>query len=84
MATFNVKVVVEYEYEVECDTAEEAEKQGWNYEDYAHHASVDKIEVEEVEEVEDEPDDETDDAYALASAGFGTDEDYGGSNDYDY
>ena len=33
----------------------------------------------EEDEVEDEPDcDDGDDGYALASAGFGTDEDYGG------
>lgn len=54
MATWNVKVVVEYEYEVEADTYELAEKQGWEYEDYGYCATVDSIEVEE----QDEPDEE--------------------------
>lgn len=49
MATFNVKVVVHYEYEVEADTEEQADKQGWDYEDYAHHATVYSIDTEEVE-----------------------------------
>ena len=47
-----VKVLVEYNYEVEADTAEEAEEQGWNYEDYRYNASVDEIKVEELEEGE--------------------------------
>jgi hypothetical protein len=78
MATFNVKVVVEFEYEVEADDKAEAEQAGWKWEDYTPWASVDSIEVDEVED-EDEDDftnDETDDEYALASAGFGNDEDY--------
>lgn len=50
MAKFEVTVMVEYVYEVEADSIEEAEKQGWDYEDYAHHASVDSIEVAELEE----------------------------------
>lgn len=54
MATWNVKVVVEYEYEVEADTYEDAEKQGWEYEEYYYTGTVDSIEVEE----QDEPDEE--------------------------
>jgi hypothetical protein len=54
MAVWNVKVVVEYEYEVEADTYEQAEKQGWEYEEYYYTGTVDSIEVEE----QDEPDEE--------------------------
>ena len=44
-----VKVVVEYNYEVEADNAEQAEGEGWNYEDYRYNASVEDIRVEELE-----------------------------------
>lgn len=54
MATWNVKVVVEYEYEVEADTYEEAEKQGWEYEEYYYCGTVDSIECEEQDEPEEE------------------------------
>jgi 2-phospho-L-lactate guanylyltransferase (CobY/MobA/RfbA family) len=57
MATFNVKVVVSYEYEVEADSADEAEKMGWKYEDYYQFGEVDSIDVEE-QESEDEDEDE--------------------------
>ena len=50
MATYRVTVNVEYEYEVEADSVEEAEKQGWNYEEHAYTAQVDDIRVEEKEE----------------------------------
>ena len=56
MATWNVKVVVEYEYEVEADTFEEAEKQGWEYEEYYYCGTVDSIECEEQDEPEDDED----------------------------
>jgi len=77
MATYNVKVVVELDYEVEADNEAEAEQAGWKWESYRNFSFVDSITVEEVEEVEeDNYDDETDDEYALASAGHGNDEDY--------
>lgn len=57
MATYNVKVIVEYEYEVDCDTPEEAEKEGWNYEDYGAWASVYSIDVEDITEEEEEEED---------------------------
>jgi hypothetical protein len=57
MATYNVKVIVHYEYEVECDNEDDAIKQGWNYEDYAHHAEVFSIDADEVEQYE-EPEEE--------------------------
>lgn len=55
MPTFDVKVIVEYNYEVEAETPEEAEEQGWEYEDYSWTAEVYSIEVDEQpEEDEDE------------------------------
>jgi hypothetical protein len=56
MATYDVKVSVTYFYEVQADSDEEAEKQGWMYEDYAHFAEVEDITVSEQEEDEDEDD----------------------------
>ena len=50
MNTYNIKVTVEYEYEVEAETYEEAEKQGWEYEEYNYTGSVYDIEVDLVEE----------------------------------
>ena len=47
MATYDVKVVVTYMYEVEADNEQEAEEQGWHYEDYAYSAEVYSIDVEE-------------------------------------
>ena len=54
MPTYDVKVKVTYYYEVEADSDEEAEKQGWMYEDYAHFGEVEDITVEEQEEEDDE------------------------------
>jgi phosphoribosylformylglycinamidine (FGAM) synthase PurS component len=54
MATYDVTVVVEYMYEVEADSEAEAIEQGWQYEDYAHFASVDSIDVTKISEDEDE------------------------------
>lgn len=56
MATWNVRVLVEYSYEVEADNFEEAEKQGWEYEEYYYTGTVDSIECEE----QDEPDEDDD------------------------
>jgi hypothetical protein len=59
MATYDVKVIVEYNYEVEADSPEEAEEQGWHYEDYAHFAEVYSIEIDnQYEDEEDEEEDE--------------------------
>jgi hypothetical protein len=52
MPTYDIKVIVEYNYEVEADNAEEADKMGWEYEDYAFSGEVYSIEVEEQEEDE--------------------------------
>ena len=59
MATYNITVVVEYDYEYETFTEDpnealdEAENEGWNYENYAHSATVSSIYVDKVEEDED-------------------------------
>ena len=60
---FNVKVVVEYEYEVDVENEELAEKEGWNYEEYSHWASVYSIDVEDVtpEEWDEEEDGDDED-----------------------
>jgi hypothetical protein len=50
MATYDVTVRVTYYYEVEAETDEEAEKQGWMYENYAHFGEVDDIKIREQEE----------------------------------
>jgi hypothetical protein len=52
--------------------------------DYARHFGEDECDEDEEEFGGDEIDDNTDDAYALASAGHGTDEDYycGPADDY--
>ena len=49
MPTFDVKVIVEYNYEVEADSPEEAEEQGWLWEDYTHFSEVYSIHVDEIE-----------------------------------
>jgi hypothetical protein len=52
---YEIKVVVEYNYDVEAETPEQAELMGWQYEDNAFSADVLSIDVTEVvEEVEDE------------------------------
>jgi hypothetical protein len=50
MATWNVVVNVEYNFKVEAETYLDAEKQGWDYEDYGYTAQVDSIDAEEIEE----------------------------------
>jgi hypothetical protein len=58
MGNYEVTVTVEYCYEVEADSIEEAEKQGWDYEDWSHTGIVSDIEVAEFESNEDEGEDE--------------------------
>jgi hypothetical protein len=60
MPIYDVKVVVEYFYEVEADNEEQAEEQGWHYEDHAYSGEVYSIKVDEQpeEEEEDEEEDE--------------------------
>jgi hypothetical protein len=47
MATYDIKVLVEYNYEVEAENKDEAEKMGWEYEDYAYTGEVYSIDVDE-------------------------------------
>lgn len=56
MATYDVKVIVEYMYEVEADSPEEAKEQGWQYEDYAHFADVYSIDVTQTSDDEEDED----------------------------
>jgi len=56
MATYGLTVTVRHYFEVEADSLEEAEAQGWNYEDLTTDAEVDKIVVDEVEADEEDED----------------------------
>jgi hypothetical protein len=58
MPTYDVKVIVEYNYEVEANSEKEAEEQGWMYEDYAYSGEVYSIDVDEQPEPEVELDEE--------------------------
>ena len=56
---YDIKVIVEYNYEVEAENETEAEEQGWHYEDYAYSGEVYSIDVDEqIEEDEVELDEE--------------------------
>jgi len=55
MPTYNIKVLVEYNYEVEAESDKEAEEQGWMYEDYAYSGEVYSIDIDEqIPELEEE------------------------------
>lgn len=58
MGTYYVKVRVDLEYEVEANSVEEAEEQGWHWEDYTHFSDVYSINVEELESDEEEESDD--------------------------
>ena len=58
MAEYEVTVTVTYAFDVEAENVEEAEKQGYNYEDYPFSAIVDSIEVYEYATNEEESEDE--------------------------
>lgn len=49
MPTYEVSVRVDLSYEVEADSREEAEEQGWAWEDYTHFSEVHSIHVDEIE-----------------------------------
>jgi hypothetical protein len=55
---FDIKVTVDYHYEVEAENEAEAEELGWHYEDYAFSGEVYSIKVDEQEEEEVELDEE--------------------------
>jgi hypothetical protein len=54
MPTFDIKVVVEYMYEVEAEDEAAAEELGWHYEDYAYSGEVYSIDVDEQPEPEED------------------------------
>lgn len=54
MPTYDVRVVVEYQFEVEADSGTAAEAEGWKYEDYLRYGEVYSIDVDEIEEEEEE------------------------------
>ena len=54
MAKYDIEVVVSYMYEVDAEDDLEAEKEGWNYENYKHFAQVDSIKIEMIEKDEEE------------------------------
>jgi len=57
MGKYYIKTMVEWSGEVYADTAEEAEKMGWNWETELMYDGVYSIDVEELES--DEDDDES-------------------------
>jgi hypothetical protein len=58
--TYAVKVTVEIEYEVDAESWDDAEKEGWNWEDHRHQASVYSIDVtQQTFDDEDDPEDES-------------------------
>jgi hypothetical protein len=61
MPTFDIKVVVEYFYEVEAENETEAEELGWHYEDYAFSGEVYSIDVTQTSDDEEDEDGETED-----------------------
>jgi hypothetical protein len=53
MEKYRVKVVVEYDYDVEAESYKEAEDMGWHFEDYPYASTVREIDIEQYEEEED-------------------------------
>jgi hypothetical protein len=54
MARFELTVKVEYVFDVEADSIEEAEGLAWEYEDHRHSAEVEDIEVHEYPDEDEE------------------------------
>jgi len=53
---YSIKVTVEVEYEVDAESWDDAEKEGYNWEEHRHHASVYSIDVtQETDNDEDDP-----------------------------
>jgi hypothetical protein len=50
MKEYELQVTVTYNYVVEAESWEDAEKQGWLYEDYSHTGEVESIDVTELDE----------------------------------
>lgn len=81
MPEYNITVRVDYNFDVEAETQEEAEKIAWDeYQKRGVDVQIVEIWVDENSDDEDEdsePDGSWMDEDALSSAGHGTDEDYG-------
>ena len=60
MPMYDIKVIVEYMYEVEAENEAQAEEQGWHYEDYAYSGEVYSIKVIKVDEQEEDEEVELD------------------------
>jgi hypothetical protein len=54
MSVWRITTTVNYTYEVEADTEQEATAEGWRYEDHRGHAEVYDISVEKISEDEEE------------------------------
>jgi hypothetical protein len=54
LTTYNVKVVVEFNYEVEASSVEEATEQGWLWYEPHRYGEVYSINVDEVIDYDDE------------------------------
>ena len=54
MPTYDIKVLVEYNYEIEAENDKQAEEQGWMYEDYSYSGEVYSIDVTQTSEDEDD------------------------------
>lgn len=81
MSEWNITVRVDFNFDVEAETQEEAEKIAFD-EYIKRGVDVQVVEIwtdqtDEDEDEDNEPDESWFDGDALASAGHGTDEDYG-------
>lgn len=54
MPTYRVQVTVELDYEVECDSEDQATEEGWKWEDYRQWSEVHSIDVEDITEPDEE------------------------------
>lgn len=52
MPTYAIHTVVEYDFEVEAGSKEEAEQLGWDYEDFYFTGQVYSIDVTQLDEAE--------------------------------
>jgi hypothetical protein len=58
LGLYRINVVVEYDYEVEADSIEEAQEEVFNYSDYAFNAAIYSSDVDEIESDFDEEESE--------------------------
>jgi hypothetical protein len=58
MGKYYVSVEVMVNFEIDADSAEEAENEGWDWETYKHFAEVSSIHVDDISDEEDEEDED--------------------------